>query len=42
MRSETQDIKCEVRETQDERKKNISEDNYDLSKTWEKSEKKPI
>jgi hypothetical protein len=31
-----------VRETQDERKKNISEDNYDLSKTWEKSEKKPI
>lgn len=23
-------------------KKNISEDNYDLSKTWEKSEKKPI
>jgi hypothetical protein len=34
MGSETQDIKCEVRETRDERKKKyISEYNYDLSKT---------
>jgi hypothetical protein len=30
------------RNTRREKKKYISEYNYDLSKTWEKSERKPI